>query len=249
MDTSGGNGQKPGDPRHGKPDRPGRRDQQGKRDQPGRPDQPGKRDQPGRPDQAGKRDRPGKDQPGGPHHAGRTDRAGGRSPARRSEALGSLTVPGRPEEVSRARAFVARTLAGLPGIDRDAATLLTSELVTNAIQHTRSGQGGVVRLAVTGLPDGVLVEVTDQGAPGAPVVKAGDLYAVEGHGLYLVQQVAGQWGYLRDPAGTTVWFHLPGAGPVPGQATRKLTPKATGNRPARAIAGVPGQRLRPAMSS
>jgi hypothetical protein len=35
-----------------------------------------------------------------------------------------------------------------------------------------------------------------------------DLYAAEGHGLFLVQQLAAQWGYLRDPAGTTVWFHL-----------------------------------------
>jgi hypothetical protein len=41
------------------------------------------------------------------------------------------------------------------------------------------------------------------------VVK-GDLFAADGHGLYLVQQLAAQWGYLRDPAGTTVWFHLPG---------------------------------------
>jgi hypothetical protein len=43
---------------------------------------------------------------------------------------------------------------------------------------------------------------------GTPVVK-GDLYAAEGHGLFLVQHLAAQWGYLRDPAGTTVWFHLP----------------------------------------
>ncbi|MBO0822198.1 MAG: ATP-binding protein [Nocardiopsaceae bacterium] len=170
-------------------------------------------------------------------------------PARRSEVLGSLTIPGRPEHVSSARAFITRTVSGLPGVDSDAATLLTSELVTNAIRHTRSGRGGTVGVTVIGLPDGILVEVTDQGAAGTPEVKDSGLYAAEGHGLYLVQQVAERWGYLRDPAGTTVWFHLPGAGPAPGQATRKVTPKATGNRTARAIAGVPGQRLRPAMSS
>ena len=39
----------------------------------------------------------------------------------------------------------------------------------------------------------------------------GDLYAAEGHGLFLVQHLAAQWGYLRDPAGTTVWFRLPAA--------------------------------------
>lgn len=126
----------------------------------------------------------------------------------RAAILGSVTVPGRPEQVSGTRAFIARTLAELPDVDCDAATLLTSELVTNAIQHTRSGKpGGTVTVVVIGVPGGVLVEVVDGGSAGTPVVK-GDLYAAEGHGLFLVQQLAAQWGYLRDTDGTTVWFHL-----------------------------------------
>ena len=59
--------------------------------------------------------------------------------------LGSATIPGLPEEVFGARAFVARTLSAAdktPALDSDAATLLTSELVTNAIQHTASGAPG-----------------------------------------------------------------------------------------------------------
>ncbi len=125
--------------------------------------------------------------------------------------LGSLTVPGSPEQVSGVRAFIARTLAVVPGVDRDAATLLTSELVTNAIQHTDSGaRGGTVTVVVIAVPAGVLVEVIDDGSPGTPVVKA-DLYAADGHGLFLVQQLAAQWGYLRDLTGTTVWFHLAAA--------------------------------------
>lgn len=126
---------------------------------------------------------------------------------RRSEVLGTLTVPGSPEHVARARRFIRRTVAAIPRIDSEAATLLTSELVTNAIQHTRSGQGGSVTVTVIGLPDGVLVEVTDQGAADEPAVR-NELYAADGHGLYLVQQLACRWGYLHDPAGTTVWFHL-----------------------------------------
>jgi hypothetical protein len=31
-----------------------------------------------------------------------------------------------------------------------------------------------------------------------------------GHGLFLAQTLADQWGYVRDEAGTTVWFWLPG---------------------------------------
>ena len=123
--------------------------------------------------------------------------------------LATLTIPGRPEQVSSARAFVSRTLSAHEiGTDNDTATLLTSEIVTNAIAHTKSGvEGGTVTIVVIGIPHGVLVEVIDDGSAGTPIVK-GDLYAAEGHGLFLVQELATQWGYLRNTGGTTVWFHL-----------------------------------------
>jgi anti-sigma regulatory factor (Ser/Thr protein kinase) len=128
----------------------------------------------------------------------------------RAAVLGSLTIPGSPGLVREARAFVARTLSSYRlSVDADAATLLTSEIVTNAIQHSRSGiDGGTVTIVVIQVPHGVLIEVIDDGSVDTPIVK-GDLYAAEGHGLYLVQHLAAQWGYLRDPASTTVWFQLP----------------------------------------
>jgi len=140
---------------------------------------------------------------GGPRRTG-----AGASP--RAKVLGSLTIEGHPSQVAAARAFVARTLGSVHlKVDSDAATLLTSEIVTNAILHTKSGvDGGAVTIVIIGVPHGVLIEVIDDGSAGVPIVK-GDLYAAEGHGLFLVQQLATQWGYLRDPAGTTVWFHLP----------------------------------------
>ncbi len=129
----------------------------------------------------------------------------------RTAILGSVTIPGRPEEVSGVRSFVTRALTAAgkgQRVDSDAATLLTSELVTNAILHTASGAlDGSVTVVLVDVPDGVLIEVIDDGSAGTPVVKS-DLFAADGHGLYLVQQLAAQWGYLRDPAGTTVWFHL-----------------------------------------
>jgi anti-sigma regulatory factor (Ser/Thr protein kinase) len=137
-------------------------------------------------------------------------RVPGSSP--RAAVLGSLTIPGRPEQVGLARAFVVQTFSSKQiQADCDAATLLTSEIVTNAIQHTKSGaDGGTVTIVVIGVAHGVLIEIIDDGAAGAPVVK-GDLYAAEGHGLFLVQHLATEWGYLKDSAGTTVWFHLPTA--------------------------------------
>jgi anti-sigma regulatory factor (Ser/Thr protein kinase) len=130
----------------------------------------------------------------------------------RAAILGSVTIPGIPEHVSATRVFIARTIAAVPRVDSDAATLLTSELVTNAIQHTDSGApGGTVTVVVIEVTDGVLVEVVDDGSADTPVVK-GSWYTAEGQGLFLVEQLAARWGFLRDPAGTTVWFHLQ-AGP------------------------------------
>ena len=168
----------------------------------------------------------------GPDPAGPRGTAGGT----RATILGSLTIPGRPEQVATARAFVSRTLSSQHvSTDTDAATLLTSEIVTNAIQHTKSGTGdGTVTIVVIRVPHGVLVEVIDDGSAGAPIVK-GDLYAADGHGLFLVQHLAAQWGYLRDPAGTTVWFHLPAADRtqrIPESAEPRLDGQA-GRRPGR----------------
>jgi anti-sigma regulatory factor (Ser/Thr protein kinase) len=125
--------------------------------------------------------------------------------------LGSLTVAGRPEEVARARSYVAG-LAGPVAGGADAAgtaALLTSELVTNALLHTNSGAaGGTVTVVVVDVADGLMVEVIDDGAPDHGPEVQGDRYASHGHGLFLVEQLATRWGYLRDVAGTTVWFQL-----------------------------------------
>jgi anti-sigma regulatory factor (Ser/Thr protein kinase) len=122
--------------------------------------------------------------------------------------LGSLTVPGRPEHVREARSFVAKALGELhPGLDN--AILLTSELVTNAVTHSSSRcEGGTVTVLVVESDGGVRVEVADAGSDlSAPVVR-GDVYASDGHGLFLVQTLADQWGYVREKGGTTVWFWL-----------------------------------------
>jgi anti-sigma regulatory factor (Ser/Thr protein kinase) len=119
--------------------------------------------------------------------------------------LGSLTIRGRPEQVSRARAFVT----ALAGPAAESAALLTSELVANAVLHTSSGHdGGTVTVVVSDVPDGLLVEVVDDGSPdGGPEV-SGDRYATSGHGLFLVEQLAARWGFVQDGAGTTVWFQV-----------------------------------------
>jgi anti-sigma regulatory factor (Ser/Thr protein kinase) len=122
--------------------------------------------------------------------------------------LGLLTVPGRPEHVREARAFVAKALGELhPCVDT--AVLLTSELVTNAVMHSSSRcAGGTVSVLIMESAGRLRIEVADEGSELSSPVVRGDVYASDGHGLYLVQTLADQWGYLRDNNGTTVWFRL-----------------------------------------
>ncbi len=128
-----------------------------------------------------------------------------------ASVLASLTIPGRPERVSEARSFVGKAV-GTDNPAADTAVLLTSEIVTNAVVHSNSrGTGGTVTVLVTEVGGGLRVEVSDNGSDlSTPVVK-GDIYASDGHGLYLVQTLADQWGYVRDETGTTVWFWLSAA--------------------------------------
>ena len=128
-----------------------------------------------------------------------------------ASVLASLTIPGRPERVSEARSFV-RKVIGPENPAADVAVLLTSEIVTNAVVHSNSRcAGGTVTVLVTEIGGGLSIEVADNGsARSMPVVK-GDIYASDGHGLFLVQTLADQWGYVRDEAGTTVWFWLSSA--------------------------------------
>jgi anti-sigma regulatory factor (Ser/Thr protein kinase) len=132
----------------------------------------------------------------------------------RAAVLGSLTIPGRPEHVREARAFVAKALGELhPRLDT--AVLLTSELVTNAVTHSGSRcDGGIVTLLITESSGGLRIEVADEGSELSSPVVRGDVYASDGHGLFLVQTLADQWGYLRERSGTTVWFWLSNARPT-----------------------------------
>jgi anti-sigma regulatory factor (Ser/Thr protein kinase) len=122
-----------------------------------------------------------------------------------------LTLPGRPDHVREARSLVAKALGDLHP-RRDDAVLMTSELVTNAILHSNSCRpDGTVMITVLESTGGVRVEVADSGSElTAPMVRA-DVFTADGHGLFLVQSLADQWGYLRSESCTTVWFWLAGA--------------------------------------
>jgi serine/threonine-protein kinase RsbW len=114
--------------------------------------------------------------------------------------------PGTTSQVGRARLFVGDVLDGCPAADE--AMLLTSELVTNAIAHTASGQGGKVIVTVYRGDTRVRVDVQDDGSDQVPVAHLAGGARESGFGLELVELMADRWGHCGGPRRRVVWFML-----------------------------------------
>ena len=82
--------------------------------------------------------------------------------------------------------------------------LLTHELVTNAVGHTRTER---LWLTLLVCPDGVLVQVANEGVGQPHIVKI-QPYAESGRGLRWVDDLSDSWGF-GGTAATHVWFQLP----------------------------------------
>ncbi|HET9895192.1 MAG TPA: ATP-binding protein [Streptosporangiaceae bacterium] len=120
-------------------------------------------------------------------------------PARRA-------FPGCPDQVARARQFVADELAGCPV--SDGAVLCVSELATNALTHTASGDGGKFEVVVQRWLSLARVSVRDEGSQESPEARPLDLVSESGRGLGLVALVADRWGESGDGDGRVIWFEM-----------------------------------------
>ena len=115
-----------------------------------------------------------------------------------------LDLPPTTDSVPVARRFVrARLVDGLT--DVDTATLLVSEVVTNAILHARTS----VRLTIEVADDVVRIAVRD-GSPVQPRIHSFSATSATGRGLRLLDRLAKRWGVYADPAtgGKVVWFEV-----------------------------------------
>jgi len=126
--------------------------------------------------------------------------------------LGSLTIPGRPENVRAARAFVAQVLADDCACT-PTAVLLTCELVTNSLLHSDSRlDGGIITVTLMAIPGGIRAEVIDEGGATVPTLRPGHPGLPElaegGRGLQLVEMLSARWSYIRDETRTVTWFEL-----------------------------------------
>jgi len=117
-----------------------------------------------------------------------------------------LVICAQPEQVGVARAFVRQVLGhGHPGTER--VTLLTSELVTNSVNHSNSRrEGGTITVTVRTSADCVRVEVQDGGGPTAPTVCCDGDLAEAGRGLRLVEAYSLMWDHYLNGTGRVTWF-------------------------------------------
>lgn len=129
----------------------------------------------------------------------------------------------------------------------DDTELVASELVTNAIFHAAPP----VSIALTELPDGIRVEVTDASPHLLPVASgtglaevleldadwtsmtALDTETMTGRGLVLVETIASSWGTVTSDTTKTVWADIgtpgppPATGPTPAPTTTTTSSGAT----------------------
>ena len=158
-------------------------------------------------------------------------------------------------------------------VDLDAALLLTSELVTNAIRHEagqEAGQGAqavMLAIAIDSSRGRLRVDVHDT-SRSLPAVAEVPADAETGRGLLLVETLSDEWGFYRTPAGKAVYFTLafepgnadnadkadqPDEAPAAGgrgpqriyaRGRWTVTPPSE-HRPRRAAVAVPAARLAP----
>ena len=113
----------------------------------------------------------------------------------------TLTLPGVERSVASSRRF-CRDMLGLDHPALDDVTTCVSEAFTNAVVHTRSGDGGKVTLAFFLGTALVVAEVTDEGADGALPRLKDDPLAVNGRGLQIIDSLTCAWS-VRQAAGHT----------------------------------------------
>jgi anti-sigma regulatory factor (Ser/Thr protein kinase) len=133
------------------------------------------------------------------------------------------TVLGVHDMVAHGRAVrtARRWLYGVLAADHagisDGIALLTSELVTNSIRHSRSGEPGAdgmpgrITIVVMEVDDLLRVEVVDAGsAARIPRIVDHGPDATSGRGLRIVDELTGgRWGAYAEGAGRVVWFAVP----------------------------------------
>jgi anti-sigma regulatory factor (Ser/Thr protein kinase) len=122
----------------------------------------------------------------------------------------AFILPSIPESVRIARLQV-RTALGFHGLTNYAkdAEIITSELVTNAVQHVRGDSAKTigVTLARATNPPTVTVVVSDSSSD-CPVLHDTPAGSEGGRGLKIVEALSAHWGWRQEEGGKAVFAIL-----------------------------------------
>jgi anti-sigma regulatory factor (Ser/Thr protein kinase) len=122
----------------------------------------------------------------------------------------TFVLPSIPESVRMARFHIRAALSFLK-LDEYAneAEIITSELVTNAIQHVRRHGAETVGVTLAGTwnPETVTVVVSDS-SPEGPVMPEASADSERGRGLQIVEALSAHWGWHPEDGGKVIFAIL-----------------------------------------
>lgn len=133
-----------------------------------------------------------------------------------------VLLPYMPASVATARWRMAADLrdAGVSGPAIGDASLVLSELLSNAILHARPLDGSTLRVAWSITEGWLEVWVSDGGGSTLPHAQHPPPAAIGGRGLAIVDHLARDWGVQSNGHQTTVWAVLATAGDRSGSGGR-----------------------------
>ncbi|MBB4771632.1 ATP-binding protein [Actinomadura livida] len=121
-----------------------------------------------------------------------------------------VLLPHAPSSVAVARRRLSSELvdSGVYDTIVDDATVIISELISNALRHARPLPSGQVRVRWRRREDVLELEVSDGGAMTEPRRGPGTLSSLGGRGLGIVETLSDGWGVRHEDGSTTVWAIL-----------------------------------------
>jgi anti-sigma regulatory factor (Ser/Thr protein kinase) len=125
-----------------------------------------------------------------------------------------VLLPHAPASVVAARSQISTYLreSGIVATAIGDATVVVSELLTNAIMHARPLPGARVLVAWALRERSLEVAVSDGGSMTRPRTVPPSLSSMGGRGLAVVELLSCRWGVLASDFGLTVWAVLPAPG-------------------------------------
>jgi anti-sigma regulatory factor (Ser/Thr protein kinase) len=116
----------------------------------------------------------------------------------------NLALASSTDAPKQARQAISELLARSGRTDLGAdATVLVSELVTNAVLHA----GGPITISAY-LDSTLRVEVHDTDTHPLPALRRPSASDKTGRGLHLVDLLADRWAIVPTPTGKTIWFEI-----------------------------------------